>query len=61
MSEPTEALSRPFTPHTFEQNIDKFDELVREITCRDVEATPEERRQFIAGVSTIRHFRFVSC
>ena len=50
MSEPTEVLSRPFTPHTFQQSIDKFDELVTEITCKDVvDASADERRQFIAG------------
>ena len=57
MSEP---LDRPFTPNTFQRSVDAFDRLMKDITRKDIEASPEERRQFIAGACAwLRHFRFV--
>jgi len=58
MAESAATLSRPFTPQTFEQRVEQFNKLMDEITRKDLEATQDERRQFIAGVS-LRHFRFV--
>ena len=58
MTESAATLSRPFTPHTFQQRVEQFNQLMDEITRKDVEATQDERRQFIAGAS-LRHFRFV--
>jgi len=58
MTESAATLSRPFTPQTFEQRVEQFNKLMDEITRKDVEATQDQRRQFIAGKS-LRHFRFV--
>ncbi|XP_035826437.1 WD repeat-containing protein 64 [Aplysia californica] len=38
---------RPYTVGTFQVKLDKFEDLIRDITYRDAEATPEERRQWI--------------
>ena len=42
-------LPRPYTVNTFHEKITQFNEMIREITLPDMEATPEERRQIIAG------------
>ena len=42
-------LPRPYTVNTFHEKITQFNEMIREITLQDMEATPEERRQIIAG------------
>lgn len=39
----------PFSNEEFEGKLEKFRELIREITLQDYEATPEERRQIITG------------
>ena len=50
MSESTTTLGRPFTAHSFQKSVQKFDELVDEITLKnDTTAGPDERRRFIAG------------
>ncbi|CAH1792147.1 unnamed protein product [Owenia fusiformis] len=41
------ALQRPYTHGTFQQKLTEFEELIKELTLQDVEATPEERRQLI--------------
>ncbi|XP_025104854.1 WD repeat-containing protein 64-like isoform X2 [Pomacea canaliculata] len=38
---------RPYTMGTFESKLNRFQELIRDLTYQDVEATPEERRQWI--------------
>ena len=40
---------RPYTTGTFQSKLNKFQDLIREITYQDYEATPEERRQWITG------------
>ena len=42
-------LQRPYTHGSFQQRLNDFDDLIKEITLQDVEATPEERRQMITG------------
>ena len=42
-------LQRPYTLGTFQKRLNEFEELIKEITLQDVEATPEERRQLITG------------
>ena len=42
-------LHRPYTQGTFQSRLDEFEELIKELTLQDVEATPEERRQMITG------------
>lgn len=44
-------LPRPFTDKSFEEKITRFHSMMREITLQDMEASPEERRQIIAGKS----------
>jgi len=51
MFEPTTELNRPFTPNTFQQNVEHFDQLIKNITRNDPDASPDERRQFIAGAT----------
>ena len=43
------ALPRPYTSGTFQKRLTDFEELIKELTLQDVEATPEERRQMITG------------
>ncbi|KAL3874237.1 hypothetical protein ACJMK2_037280 [Sinanodonta woodiana] len=43
----TEGLQRPYTVGTFQTKLNEFQELMKDITLQDVEATPEERRQMI--------------
>ena len=43
------SLQRPYTQGTFQSRLDEFEDLIKEITLQDVEATPEERRQMITG------------
>ncbi|KAK3736912.1 hypothetical protein RRG08_000654 [Elysia crispata] len=38
---------RPYTVGTFQVKLNKFEELIRDVTYQDAEATPEERRQWI--------------
>ena len=40
---------RPYTIGTFQSKLNRFQDLIREITYQDYEATPEERRQWITG------------
>ena len=47
-------LPRPYTQGTFSKKLQDFEELIREITLQDVEATPEERRQRITGRCQLR-------
>ena len=42
-------LPRPYTQGTFHNKLKEFEELIKELTLQDVEATPEERRQMITG------------
>ena len=42
-------LPRPYTQGTFQSRLEEFEDLIKEITLQDVEATPEERRQMITG------------
>ena len=52
MSAPGEkagGLARPYTQGTFQTRLHEFEELIKELTLQDVEATPEERRQMITG------------
>ena len=45
----TSSLSRPYTQGSFGRRLAQFEELIDEITLRDVEASSEQRRQLIAG------------
>ena len=57
MCEPAaDVPSRPFTPRTFRRSVDEFDRLMAQITRKDDDSSPDERRQFIAG-ALLRHFR----
>ncbi|KAL8568266.1 hypothetical protein ACOMHN_040839 [Nucella lapillus] len=40
-------LQRPYTLGTFQFKLNRFQDLIREITYQDYEASPEERRQWI--------------
>ncbi|KAK2162661.1 hypothetical protein LSH36_94g03012 [Paralvinella palmiformis] len=40
-------LSRPYTLGTFQKRLHDFEDLIRELTLKDIEATPDERRQLI--------------
>ena len=42
-------LPRPYTHGSFRTKLLEFQELIKELTLQDVEATPEERRQMITG------------
>jgi len=42
-------LSRPYTLGTFQKRLHDFEDLIRELTLKDIEATPDERRQLITG------------
>ena len=42
-------LQRPYTLGTFQARLNDFQDLMREITLQDVEATADERRQMISG------------
>ena len=55
MSDRAAWLCRPFTPHSFRRSVDEFDRLMKEITLSDVQATPDERRQHIAGATRLRY------
>ncbi|GFR67937.1 WD repeat-containing protein 64 [Elysia marginata] len=47
---------RPYTVGTFQVKLNKFEELIRDVTYQDAEATPEERRQWITvhmGLSSV--------
>lgn len=39
----------PFNDDTFQNKVNQFYALIKELTLQDVEASPEERRQTIAG------------
>ena len=43
-------LQRPYTQGSFQTRLNEFEDLIKEITLQDVEATPEERRQMITGM-----------
>ncbi|WAR20511.1 WDR64-like protein [Mya arenaria] len=43
----TESSDRPYTVGSFQAKLNQFEELMKEITLQDVEATPEEKRQMI--------------
>ena len=45
---------RPYTVGTFQKRLNDFEDFIKEITLQDVEATPEERRQMIAGKLWLR-------
>lgn len=51
MAQTEEGLQRPFTQGTFQKRLYDFEELMKEVTLQDVEATPEERRQMITGLT----------
>ncbi|XP_048734931.1 WD repeat-containing protein 64-like isoform X1 [Ostrea edulis] len=42
-----DGLARPYTVGTFQTRLDKFESFIKDITYQDIEATPEERRQWI--------------
>lgn len=46
---PSGVLHRPYTVGTFQRKLLDFEELIKELTLQDIEATPEERRQLITG------------
>ena len=48
------ALPRPYTQGTFHKRLEDFEELIKELTLQDMEATPDERRQMITGRSNLR-------
>lgn len=50
MSNETEGSDRPYTVGSFQAKLNQFQELMKEITLQDVEATPEEKRQMITGM-----------
>ncbi|KAK2191768.1 hypothetical protein NP493_46g07030 [Ridgeia piscesae] len=47
IGEKTGVLQRPYTVGTFQRRLREFQELIKELTLQDVEASPEERRQMI--------------
>ena len=47
----SKGLQRPYTLGTFQKRLNEFQDLMKEITLQDVEATAEERRQMISGKS----------
>ena len=47
-------LPRPYTQGSFHNKLKEFDELIKELTLQDVEATAEERRQIITGNGACR-------
>ena len=47
-------LQRPYTQGSFHNKLQEFDELIKELTLQDVEATPEERRQMITGKAQLQ-------
>jgi len=49
MAGETEGSERPYTVGSFQAKLNQFQELMKEITLQDVEATPEEKRQMITG------------
>ena len=40
---------RPYTVGSFQNKLNQFQDLMKDITLQDVEATPEEKRQMITG------------
>lgn len=40
---------RPYTVGSFQNKLTQFQDLMKDITLQDVEATPEEKRQMITG------------
>nr|KAG5712352.1 hypothetical protein BaRGS_023931 [Batillaria attramentaria] len=44
-------FQRPYTLGTFQSKLNRFQDLIREITYQDYEATQEERRQWITAIS----------
>lgn len=61
LAEADAALRRPYTINTFQQRLQDFEQLIKEITLQGVEGTPEERRQRIAGESvTLNDIFFLS-
>lgn len=40
---------RPYTLGTFQNKLNKFEDLIKDMTYQGAEATPEERRQMITG------------
>ena len=48
------ALPRPYTSGTFQKRLTDFEDLIKELTLQDVEASPEERRQMITGMQNIQ-------
>lgn len=53
---PGDGLARPYTVGTFQTRLDKFESFIKDITFQDVEATPEERRQWITGKHAWRNW-----
>lgn len=49
MSGETEGSDRPYTVGSFQAKLNQFQDLMKEITLQDIEATPEEKRQMITG------------
>ncbi|KAH3845799.1 hypothetical protein DPMN_088088 [Dreissena polymorpha] len=50
-----EGSGRPYTVGSFQAKLNQFEELMKEITLQDLEATAEEKRQMITGIhSTTR-------
>ena len=58
MAERQGGLPRPYTSGTFQERLTEFEDLIKELTFQDAEATPEERRQMITGVTSRRNFLF---
>ena len=54
MAERQGGLPRPYTSGTFQERLTEFEDLIKELTFQDAEATPEERRQMITGVTSRR-------
>lgn len=53
IGEKTGVLQRPYTVGTFQRRLREFQELIKELTLQDVEASPDERRQMITGQSAV--------
>ena len=55
--------SKPFNEHNFQHKINSFYHLMKNITLAEIEASPEERRQIMAGKSVIGHsiYNLLTC
>lgn len=54
IGEGVEGLQRPYTVGSFQTKLNEFQDLLKDITYQDMDATPEERRQKITGRVNIK-------